>query len=146
VYVLTTLGSFGVVLLAARRSGEAEALDDYKGLGRRDPLLGLAMLALMLSTAGVPPLAGFWVKLWIIQALLDSHHLGLAIVAVLASVIGAFYYLRVIWFMYFEQGDDQPAIEPQAGPRWALALNALAVLVIGLLPNALLMICGALIT
>jgi NADH-quinone oxidoreductase subunit N len=146
VYVLTTLGSFGVVLLAARVSGEAEGLDDYKGLGRRDPLLGLVMLALMLSTAGVPPLAGFWAKLWVIQALLDSQHLGLAIFAVLASVVGAFYYLRVIWFMYFEPGDDEPAIEPLASSRWALVCNALVILLIGLLPNALLMICGALIT
>jgi NADH-quinone oxidoreductase subunit N len=145
VYVLTTLGSFGVVLLAARRNGEAEALDDYKGLARRDPLLALVMLALMLSTAGVPPLAGFWAKLWVIQALLGSQHLGLAIVAVLASVVGAYYYLRVIWFMYFEQGSDDPGIEPVASSRCTLVLNAAAVLALGLLPNALLSLCTSLI-
>lgn len=144
-YVLTTLGSFGVVLLAARRNGEAETLDDYKGLARRDPLLALVMLALMLSTAGVPPLVGFWAKLWVIQALLGSQHLGLAIVAVLASVIGAYYYLRVIWYMYFEQGNDTPAIEPVDSTRWTLVLNAVAVLALGLLPNVVLALCTSLI-
>jgi NADH-quinone oxidoreductase subunit N len=144
-YVLTTLGSFGVVLLAARRDTEAETLDDYKGLGRRDPLLALVMLGLMLSTAGVPPLVGFWAKLWVIQALLGSQHLGLAIVAVLASVVGAFYYLRVIWFMYFEQGTDEPAIEAVGSTRWTLVLNAGATLALGLLPNVVLALCTSLI-
>jgi NADH-quinone oxidoreductase subunit N len=145
VYVLTTLGSFGVVLLAARAGGEAEALDDYKGLGRRDPLLALVMLALMLSTAGVPPLVGFWTKLWIIQALLGSQHLGLAIVAVLASVIGAYYYLRVIWYMYFDQGNDEPAVERVASVRCTLVLNAVVALALGLLPNVVLALCTSLI-
>ena len=101
-YVLTTLGSFGVVLLAARSDGEAEELEDYKGLGARDPMLALLMLMLMFSTAGVPPFVGFWAKLWIIQALLHTQHVWLATLAVLASVVGAYYYLRVIWYMYFQ--------------------------------------------
>ena len=145
IYVLTTLGSFGVVLLAARSDGEADDLDDFKGLGARDPLLALFMLGLMLSTAGVPPLAGFWAKLWIIQALLHTHHLGLAILAVLVSVIGAYYYLRVIWYMYFDAGRAQTPIARQLGSRLALGLNALAVLALGLLPNALLSLCARLI-
>lgn len=145
VYVLTTLGSFGVVLLAARCDGEAEELDDYKGLGTRDPLLALLMLGLMLSTAGVPPFVGFWAKLWIIQALLHTHHLWLAILAVLVSVIGAYYYLRVIWYMYFDAGREQTPIARQTGTRLALSLNALAVLALGLLPNALLALCNNLI-
>ena len=145
VYVLTTLGSFAVVLLAARSDGEAEELDDYKGLGARDPLLALLMLALMFSTAGIPPFAGFWAKLWIIRALLDTHHTWLATLAVLASVVGAYYYLRVIWFMYFEAGRAQTPVAGQPLTRAALALNALAVLGLGLLPNALLALCSSLI-
>lgn len=145
VYVLTTLGSFAVVLLAARTDGEAEELDDYKGLGARDPLLALLMLMLMFSTAGIPPFAGFWAKLWIIQALLNTHHTWLATLAVLASVVGAYYYLRIIWFMYFEAGRAQTPVVRQPLTRTALALNALAVLGLGVMPNALLVLCTSLI-
>jgi NADH-quinone oxidoreductase subunit N len=145
VYVLTTLGSFAVVLMAARSDGEAEELDDYKGLSARDPLLALLMLVLMFSTAGIPPFAGFWAKLWIIQALLHTHHTWLATLAVVASVVGAYYYLRVIWFMYFDAGRAQNPIIRQPMTRGALALNALAVLAVGIMPNALLALCTSLI-
>ncbi len=145
VYVLTTLGSFGVVLLAARSDGEAEELEDYKGLAARDPLLALSMLILMFSIAGVPPFVGFWAKLWIIQALLNTHHAGLATLAVLTSVVGAYYYLRVIWFMYFDAGRAQTPIEPQPLARGLLALNALATLALGVMPNVLLALCAGLI-
>ena len=144
IYVLTTLGSFGVVLFAARRDGEAEELDDFKGLGSRDPLLALVMLMLMFSTAGVPPFAGFWAKLWIIQSLLHSQHVWLATLAVLASVIGAYYYLRVIWFMYFDEGRAQAPIARDHLTRGALAVNALAVLGVGVMPNGLLALCASL--
>jgi len=145
VYVLTTLGSFGVVLLAAQEAGEAEELEDYKGLAARDPMLALLMMMLMFSTAGVPPFAGFWAKLWIIQALLDAHHAGLATLAVLTSVVGAYYYLRVIWFMYFDAGRPQTPIERQPLARGVLAVNALAALGLGVMPNALLALCTSLI-
>ena len=145
VYVLTTLGSFGVVLLAARSDGEAEELDDYKGLGARDPMLALLMLALMFSTAGVPPFVGFWAKLWIIQSLLHTQHVWLATLAVLASVVGAYYYLRVIWFMYFDAGRAQTPIARQPLTRAALALNVLAVAGLGVMPNVLLALCTRLI-
>ncbi len=145
VYVLTTLGSFAVVLLAARDDGEAEAIDDFKGLGTRDPLLAVLMLALMFSTAGVPPFAGFWAKLWIIQSLLHTHHVWLATLAVLASVVGAFYYLRVIWFMYFDAGREQTAIVRLPLTRGALTLNVLAVAGLGVMPNVLLALCTSLI-
>jgi NADH-quinone oxidoreductase subunit N len=144
VYVLTTLGSFGVVLLAARADGEAEELDDFKGLGARDPLLALLMLALMFSTAGVPPFAGFWAKLWIIQALLHTQHVWLATLAVLASVVGAYYYLRVIWFMYFDAGREQTLVVRQPLTRGALTLNVLAVAGLGVMPNVLLALCSSL--
>jgi NADH-quinone oxidoreductase subunit N len=145
IYVLTTLGSFAVVLLAARDEGEAEELEDYKGLGVRDPLLALLMLVLMFSTAGVPPFAGFWAKLWIIQALLHAHHPLLATLAVVASVVGAFYYLRVIWFMYFDSGRPQTLVPRQRAARLTLALNTLAVVGLGIMPNALLALCTALL-
>lgn len=145
VYVLTTLGSFGVVLLAARSDGEAEEIDDFKGLGARDPMLALMMLMLMFSTAGVPPFVGFWAKLWIIQALLHTQHVWLATIAVLASVVGAYYYLRVIWFMYFDAGRAQTPIERQPLTRGTLAINALAALGLGVMPNVLLALCVSLI-
>ena len=95
----------------------------------------------MFSTAGVPPFVGFWAKLRIIEALLGSGHLALAIVAVVASVIGAFYYLRVVWLMYFEAPGEQPAIVRSLAPRLLLVLNALVVLAVGLMPGGLLDLC-----
>lgn len=143
VYVLVALGSFGVILLASRKGYEADQLDDYRGLQQRDPALALIMLLMMFSTAGVPPFVGFWAKLRIFQALWESGHLWLVIIAAAMSVVGAYYYLRVIKLMYF---DPPPAGTPPAqrpnGARLALGLNALAVLVLGLLPAPLLNLCA----
>lgn len=145
IYILTAIASFGCVLLAARVSGEAEALDDYKGLAARDPRLAALLAVTMLSTAGIPPFAGFWAKLWVVQALLASHYLWLALLAMFTSVIGAFYYLRVVWYLYFEPGTDAPGIEQQSMPRLVLALNCIALLALGILPGALLRLCSGLI-
>jgi NADH-quinone oxidoreductase subunit N len=145
IYVLTALASFGVVLLAARASGEADAIADYKGLGARDGRLALWMTVAMLSTAGIPPFAGFWAKLWIIQALLDTGQVWLAVLAMATSVVGAYYYLRVIWFMYFEAGTEGAAIERDTVTRITLGLNCLALLALGILPGALLAWCARLI-
>ncbi len=101
-YVLTTLAAFGMILMLSRSGFEHDEIADFKGLSSRDPLLAALMLVVMFSTAGVPPFVGFWAKLWIIQALLASGHTWLATFAVLISVVGAFYYLRVVWYMYFE--------------------------------------------
>ncbi|MFO1402913.1 MAG: NADH-quinone oxidoreductase subunit NuoN [Steroidobacteraceae bacterium] len=144
-YVLTALGSFAVILLAGSAESEAEEIADYKGFAAREPWLALLMLVLMLSTAGVPPFVGFWAKLWIIQALLDSQHLGLALIAMGVSVIGAFYYLRVIWFMYFEPAPQMHAAARAPAARTVLTLNTLAVVLLGLMPNALLALCASLI-
>ena len=146
VYVLVALGSFGVILLSSAKGFEADRLDDYKGLHRRDPLLAAAMMVLMFSTAGVPPFVGFWAKLRIFQVLWESHHLWLVIIAAAMSVVGAYYYLRIIKLMYF----DEPAAQPPAarqdmGVRLALGINAAAVLVLGLLPAPLLDLCARLI-
>jgi NADH-quinone oxidoreductase subunit N len=145
-YVLVVLGSFGVILLAGAKGFEADRLDDYKGLQQRDPLLAAAMMVLMFSTAGVPPFIGFWAKLRIIQALWETHHLWLVVVAIIMSVVGAYYYLRVIKLMYFDEpAGSQPAPARELGVRFTLGVNALAVLVLGILPGPLLDLCARLI-
>ena len=145
-YVLVVLGAFGVILLASAKGFEADKLDDYKGLHQRDPLLAAAMLVLMFSLAGVPPFIGFWAKLRIFQALWETNHLWLVVVAAAMSVVGAYYYLRVIKLIYF----DEPAAEPppaarEAGVRFALGVNAAAVLALGVAPGPLLDLCARLI-
>src|ERR1700722_9713960 len=145
-YVLVALGSFGVILLLSRKGYEADRLDDYKGLWQRDPLLALAMMLLMFSTAGVPPLVGFWAKLRIFQALWETHHLWLVIIAAAMSVVGAFYYLRIIILMYFyEPVSAPPAAAGAGGGRLALGLNAAAMIALGVFPGALLNLCARLI-
>jgi NADH-quinone oxidoreductase subunit N len=146
-YVLVALGSFGVILLLSRKGYEADQLDDYKGLWQRDPLLALAMMLLMFSTAGVPPLVGFWAKLRIFQALWETHHLWLVIIAAAMSVVGAFYYLRIIVLMYFYEPvtAPPPAAAGAGGVRLALGLNAAAVIALGVFPGALLNLCARLL-
>ena len=146
VYVLVALGSFGVILLASAKGFEADQLEDYKGLYQRDPPLALAMMVLMFSTAGVPPLVGFWAKLRIFQVLWETHHLWLVVIAAATSVVGVFYYLRVIKLMYFDEpAPHLPPAQAAAGVRLALGLNAAAVLLLGLLPGPLLDLCARLI-
>jgi NADH-quinone oxidoreductase subunit N len=143
VYILVALGSFGVILLASRHGFEADALEDYKGLYARDPLLAVIMLALMFSTAGVPPFSGYWAKLRIIQELWATQHDILVVFAAAASVVGAFYYLRVVKLMYFDApAADIPNTVRHAGARVTLALNAAVVLALGLFPASLLDLCA----
>jgi len=148
-YVLVALGSFGVILLASRKGFEADRLDDYRGLQRRDPLLAAVMLVLMFSTAGVPPFVGFWAKLRIFQALWETNHLWLVILAAAMSVVGVYYYLRVVKLMYFDESPPElesvPGARPAASVRFALGANAAAVLVLGLLPGPLLDLCARVI-
>jgi NADH-quinone oxidoreductase subunit N len=145
-YVLVTLGSFGVILLAGAKGFEADRLDDYKGLQQRDPLLAVTMMVAMFSLAGVPPFVGFWAKLRIIQALWETNHLWLVVLAVTMSVVGAYYYLRVVKLMYFDDPTGtQPAAAREPGVRFALGLNAAAALALGLLPGPLLDLCARLI-
>jgi NADH-quinone oxidoreductase subunit N len=146
VYVLVALGSFGVILLASAKGFEADRLDDYKGLYRRDPLLAATMMVLMFSTAGVPPFVGFWAKLRIFQVLWETGHLWLVILAAAMSVVGAYYYLRVIKLMYFDEPAPSPPPERrESGVRLALGINAAAVLVLGVLPGPLLDLCARLL-
>ena len=145
-YVLVVLGAFGVMLLAGAKGFEADRLDDYKGLQQRDPLLAAAMMVLMFSLAGVPPFIGFWAKLRIIQALWESNHLWLVVLTVVMSVVGAYYYLRVVKLMYFDEpAGTQPPAARELAVRFALGVNAAAVLALGLLPGPLLDLCARLI-
>jgi NADH-quinone oxidoreductase subunit N len=145
-YVIMTLGSFGVITLASRRGFEADNLDDYKGLHKRDPLLALVMMMLMFSTAGIPPFIGFWAKFNIFQALWISNHVWLILIGAAASVIGVFYYLRVVKLMYFDAPGDLPAgSTADRTVRAVLALNAFAVLALGIAPNALIQLCARVI-
>jgi NADH-quinone oxidoreductase subunit N len=140
-YVMTTLAAFGLILVLSRSGFEHDQITDFKGLSARDPLLAALMLVVMFSTAGVPPFIGFWAKLWIIQALLAGSHTWLAIFAVVITVVGAFYYLRVVWYMYFEAPQDESIAPKRPRMRLILLINTLAVALLGLLPQALLEIC-----
>ena len=141
VYVLMALGAFGVVILMSRQGFEADELDDYKGLGSRSPWFAAMLLLLMVSMIGIPPLAGFYAKWWVLAALLNAGYLWLAIVAVIFSVIGAFYYLRVIKLMYFDESDADEALEGALDLRLVLSVNGLAILAIGLFPDLLMELC-----
>ena len=142
-YVIMATGSFGVILLLSRKGFEADELDDLKGLNQRSPWFAFVMLVLMFSSAGVPPMVGFWAKVQVISAVLNVGTTWLALAAVFFSVIGAFYYLRVVKLMYFDAPVDQAGIEASAGFRWVLSANALLVLALGLVPGWLLQLCAS---
>ncbi len=140
-YVLTTLGSFGVIMMLARSGFEAEQIADFKGLGRRSPWFAIVMTVLMFSLAGVPPMMGFMAKWAVLQAVANTGMIWLAVVAVLFSLIGAFYYLRVVKTMWFDEAVDTTPIATPADMRLALSINGIAVLVLGIVPGALLGTC-----
>ena len=140
-YVVSAAGAFGMIILLSRRGYEAENLSDFKGLNARSPWFALMMMFLMLSMAGIPPLVGFFGKLNAINAVLTSGYTGLAIIMVLASVVGAYYYLRVIWYMYFEDAMDKAVLKVSANARIVMSLNGLAVVALGILPGWLWALC-----
>ncbi|HQR51269.1 MAG TPA: NADH-quinone oxidoreductase subunit NuoN [Methylophilaceae bacterium] len=142
VYVLMTLGAFGVILLLSRKGFEAENLDDFKGLSQRSPWYAFLMLLLMFSMAGVPPTLGFYAKFAVLQAALQAGYVWLVVYAVLMAVIGAFYYLRVVKLMYFDEPLDHTPIAPQFDVSIVLGVNGLAVLVLGLMPQRLMELCA----
>jgi NADH-quinone oxidoreductase subunit N len=145
-YVLTTLGSFGVVMLLARQGFESEEISDLAGLNQRSPWMAAVMALFMFSLAGIPPLVGFYAKLSVLQALVTTNltgYLWLAVIAVVLSLIGAFYYLRVVKIMYFDEpAADAPRITGERGVQALLAVNGAAVLVFGLLPGGLMAMCS----
>lgn len=140
-YVIATLGTFGMIMLLSRTGFEAENIDDFKGLNQRSPWFAFIMLLLMFSLAGIPPMVGFYAKLSVLQAVIRSGQLGLAIFAVLASLLAAFYYLRIVKVMYFDKAQDSAPLEVNFDMRVALSINGLAILVLGLMPNSLMLAC-----
>ncbi len=144
-YVLTTLGTFGMVMLLSRQGFEAEHIDDLKGLARRSPWFAGVMAIFMFSLAGIPPTVGFYAKLSVLQALVSTNVVGyiwLAVVAVLLSLVGAYYYLRLVKVMYFDEPIDVQPIVSTGDVRAVLSLNGIAVLVFGLLPGGLMALCA----
>ncbi len=143
-YVLMSLGAFGLILHLARAGFEADRLDDWKGLNARHPWLAALMGILMLSMAGLPPFVGFYAKLVVLQALVGAGWIWLAVVAVLFSLIGAYYYLRVVKLMYFDPppATDHAAAPAHGGAGLLLSVNGLGVLLLGLLPQPLMALCA----
>jgi NADH-quinone oxidoreductase subunit N len=143
VYVLTAAGAFGMVLAMSRAGFEAEEIDDYRGLNQRSPWYAFLMLLLMFSLAGVPPTVGFYAKLSVLDAVVKAGQIWLAVVAVIFSLIGAFYYLRVVKLMYFDEPRETAPIGSSLDARMLLSANGLAVLVLGVLPGPLMALCLA---
>jgi NADH-quinone oxidoreductase subunit N len=144
-YVFTTLGTFGLILLLSRRGFEAEEIDDFKGLASRSPWYAGVMAIFMFSLAGIPPTVGFYAKLAVLQAIITTNLTGyivLAVVAVLLSLVGAYYYIRVVKVMYFDAPVQTAPIVASGEVRTLLSLNGAAVLLFGILPGGLMALCA----
>ena len=142
-YVLMSLGSFAVILLLSRAGHEAENLEDFKGLNQRSPWFAAMMLVFMLSMAGIPFFIGFFAKFAVLTAAIKADHMIVAVLAVLFSLVGAFYYLRVVKLMYFDAPVDNAPINAPMSFRVLLSLNGIAVAVFGLFPDAVMSVCTA---
>ncbi|GAB7521735.1 NADH-quinone oxidoreductase subunit NuoN [Paraburkholderia sp. 2C] len=141
VYLVTTLGSFGVVMLLGRKDFEADTLDDFKGLNQRNPVYAFVMMVMMFSLAGIPPTVGFYSKLAVLEATMNAGLTWLAVLAVITSLFGAFYYLRIVKLMYFDEPQDTNVIAADSSKRLLLALNGIAVVVLGIVPGPLMTVC-----
>lgn len=141
VYVIMTLGTFGMIMLLSREEFEAENLDDFKGLNRRNPWFAFITLLFMFSLAGVPPTVGFYAKLSVLQAAIGAGYVWLAIVAVLFSLVGAFYYLRIVKLMYFDEPESDVPISPYGDVELLISVNGMAVLILGIFPQTLMTLC-----
>ena len=141
VYTIMGLGGFGMIILLSRAGFEADTLDDFKGLNERSPWMAFVMLILMFSMAGIPPTVGFFAKLAVLQAVVSVGLVWLAVVAVIFSVIGAFYYLRIVKLMYFDKPIDTQPIESTVDMKAVISANGVIVLLLGLYPSALMALC-----
>ncbi len=140
-YAFMALAGFGMIMLLSRAGFEADNLEDLKGLNQRSPWYAFLMLMVMFSMAGIPPFLGFWAKLAVLEGALNAGYTWLVVFAVLMSVIGAFYYLRIVKLMYFDAPTDVSPIVAAAGFRSVLALNAFGLLALGLFPGVLMTAC-----
>ena len=141
VYALTALAGFGMIMVLSRKGFESDQIDDFRGLNDRSPWLAFLMLLIMFSMAGVPLTAGFYAKLVVLQSVVEADMIGLAIFAVIMSVIGAFYYLRIVKIMYFDKPIDEPVPAQSLDVSIVLGANGLMVLVFGILPGVLMTLC-----
>jgi NADH-quinone oxidoreductase subunit N len=141
VYVLMNVGAFGMILLLSRQGFEADNLEDFKGLNQRSPWYAFVMLLLMFSMVGIPPTVGFYAKLAVLQALLSAGFIAVAVIAILFSAIGAFYYLRLVRLMYFEAPTDNTPLAPHTDVKVIMSLNGVAILYFGIVPGPLMALC-----
>lgn len=150
-YTFTATGSFGMIVLLSRAGFDADSIEDFRGLNARSPWFAAMMACFMFGLAGIPPWVGFWAKLHVIEAVLDagrfagdaeSLYIGISTLMVIFSVIGAYYYLRVLKFMYFEEAEDRHPITASPEMRAALSLNGLAILGVGIAPGGLFALCA----
>jgi NADH-quinone oxidoreductase subunit N len=140
-YVLMSVGAFGMVLFLSRKDFDCENLEDFRGLNRRSPWFAFLMMVLMFSLAGVPPTAGFYAKFAVLQAAVAAGQVWLAVAAVVFSLIGAFYYLRIVKLMYFDDPRDNAPLGGSFDTRFLLSTNGLALLLFGILPQPLMSLC-----
>jgi NADH-quinone oxidoreductase subunit N len=141
VYLVMSVGAFGMLLLLSRAGFDCENLDDMRGLNRRSPWYAFMMLLLMLSLAGLPPTAGFYAKLAVFNAAVSAGYVWLAVAAVLLSLVGAYYYLRIVKLMYFDDPQDAAPVRPRLSSGVLMSANGLALLVFGILPQPLMELC-----
>jgi NADH-quinone oxidoreductase subunit N len=142
VYVVMSVGALGMILLLSHEGYEADTLDAFKGLNQRSPWMAFMMLLLMFSMAGVPPTAGFYAKFSVLESIVNTGHIELAVVAVMLSLIGAFYYLRIVKLMYFDAPESHEPIRLQADTGLLMTLNGLAILALGIMPSWLMSVCA----
>ncbi|MDD5249937.1 MAG: NADH-quinone oxidoreductase subunit NuoN [Rhodocyclaceae bacterium] len=140
-YVLMSLGSFGMILLLSRAGHEAENIEDFKGLNKRSPWFAVVMMMLMFSMAGVPFFVGFFAKFSVLLAAVKAGYVGVAVFAVMFSLVGAYYYLRVVKLMYFDAPTDNAPIVAPLDMRVLLSLNGLAIALFGVFPDSIMMLC-----
>ncbi|HEY4999634.1 MAG TPA: NADH-quinone oxidoreductase subunit NuoN, partial [Usitatibacter sp.] len=141
-YAIMTLGSFGMILILSRAGFEAETIEDFKGLNQKSKWYAFMMMILMFSLAGLPPTVGFFAKLFVLQAALNAGYTWLVVLAVLLSVVGAFYYLRIVKSMYMDPPAGEITVDPRPDTRWMLSAAALATLLLGIFPARLMELCA----
>ncbi len=146
VYVLMATAAFGMIILLGRQGFEAENLEDFKGLNARSPWFAFVMLMVMFSMAGVPPFVGFYAKIVVLSSLVGTGYVWLAAVGVFFAVIGAFYYLRLVWYMYFADATDSEPLLAAADMRFFISANGLGLLALGIFPGGLLDLCARVLT
>lgn len=142
VYAITALAGFGMIVALARTNSEFDLIADFKGMNQRNPWLALMMLFVMFSMAGIPPFIGFYAKILVIEEVVQAGFTWLAVLAVVTAVISAFYYLRVVKVMYFDDPDDSTPIEPVSRQlKWAVSFVSALLLILGLMPSSLITLC-----